>query len=72
MTKLRPVSRRELIQRLRLLHFDGPFCGGRHFFMSRDAIDVRIPNPHQSDISVDLLIRLLRQAGVSRKEWLGE
>ena len=31
-----------------------------------------LPNPHKSDVSVDLLFRILRQAGVSREEWLGE
>jgi len=31
---------------------------------------LKIPNPHGQDISVDLLIRILRQAGISRKEWL--
>jgi hypothetical protein len=50
--------------------FDGPFSGGRHFFMSRGLVDVRIPNPHERDISVDLLSRILRQATVSRKEWM--
>ena len=69
MTRLGPVSRRTLIKRLQELGFDGPFSGGRHSFMSQDDIDVRIPNPHEGDIGPDLLIRILRQAGVSRKEW---
>jgi predicted RNA binding protein YcfA (HicA-like mRNA interferase family) len=72
MTRLTPVSRRALILRLRELGFEGPFSGGRHFFMSRDTLDVRIPNPHQRDIGTDLLARILQQAGVSRREWLGE
>jgi hypothetical protein len=29
-----------------------------------------IPNPHKKDIGVPLLIRILRQAGISRNEWL--
>ena len=69
MTKLRPISRRKLIRRLQELGFEGPFSGGKHSFMSRDDIDVRIPNPHEGDISADLLIRILHQADVSRKEW---
>ena len=28
-----------------------------------------IPNPHQGDISRDLMMRILRQAGVEREEW---
>lgn len=30
---------------------------------------MRIPNPHQGDISRGLLTRILRQAGISREEW---
>jgi len=40
--------------------------------MRRDDVTVIIPNPHEGDIGVGLLKRLLRQAGVSREEWLGE
>jgi hypothetical protein len=28
-----------------------------------------IPNPHQGEISKDLLARILRQANISRSEW---
>jgi hypothetical protein len=28
-----------------------------------------MPNPHRGVISVDLLIRLLRQAEITREEW---
>ena len=31
---------------------------------------VRIPNPHKGDIGVDLLATVLRQAGISRDQWL--
>jgi hypothetical protein len=30
---------------------------------------VRIPNPHEGDISRNLLARILREAGVSRDAW---
>jgi predicted RNA binding protein YcfA (HicA-like mRNA interferase family) len=64
-----PVARRKLIQSLRALGFDGPFSGGRHQFMVRGDVVVTVPNPHGRDITVELLSRVLRQAGVSRKEW---
>jgi predicted RNA binding protein YcfA (HicA-like mRNA interferase family) len=70
MTRIRPVSRRELIQRLSRLGFEGPFTGGRHEFMVRGDIRLIVPNPHRQEISTDLLVRILRQAGVSREEWL--
>lgn len=31
---------------------------------------VRVPNPHGSDIGIDLLRRILRQAGISEEEWM--
>ena len=37
--------------------------------MVRGRLHVRIPNPHQSDITVGLLADILRQAGISREEW---
>ena len=64
-----PVGRRKLIQSLRALGFDGPFSGGRHQFMVRGDVVVTVPNPHGQDIGLELLSRVLRQAGVSRKEW---
>lgn len=69
MERLTPVSRRELIHRLRNLGFDGPFSGGRHEFMLRDETRIILPNPHRQDIGVNLLARLLNQAGISREEW---
>ncbi|ERT08106.1 ycfA family protein [Lyngbya aestuarii BL J] len=37
--------------------------------MVRDSLRVRIPNPHQGDISKNLLKRILMQAGISQDEW---
>ncbi|MBI1883206.1 MAG: type II toxin-antitoxin system HicA family toxin [Chlamydiae bacterium] len=70
MSKLSPVSWRELVKRLRELRFEGPYAGGRHPQMRRGDVTVIIPNPHEGDVGVGLLQRVLRQAGVSREEWL--
>ena len=72
MSKLGPISRRKLIQRLQEVGFDGPFFGGRHSYMSRGDVDVRIPNPHKGDISAALLARILHQAELTRDEWHDE
>lgn len=72
MPRLSPVSWRELVQRFRELGFEGPYAGGRHPQMRRGDITVIIPNPHEGDIGVGLLQRLLRQAGISREEWLSK
>jgi hypothetical protein len=37
--------------------------------MSRGLLEVRIPNPHGSDISVSLLQKILKRAEISREEW---
>lgn len=52
---LSPVSRRELIARLRRLGFSGPYAGGRHEYMERAKLQVTLPNPHRGDIGVPLL-----------------
>jgi predicted RNA binding protein YcfA (HicA-like mRNA interferase family) len=69
MSRLTPVTREELVQRLRRLGFDGPFTGGSHQFVVRGALRLILPNPHRREIGVDLLVRVLRQAGVSREDW---
>lgn len=69
MAKLRPLKRKELISFLRQLDFTGPYAGGKHEYMQRGQLKVHIPNPHQGDISVGLLKRILEEADVSWQEW---
>ncbi len=70
MKRLSAVSRRDLLSRLKQLGFEGPYTGGRHEFMVRGSTRLVLPNPHRQDVGVDLLVRILRQAGVTRDEWL--
>ena len=72
MARLTPVSWQQLVRHLSELGFEGPYAGGRHPQMRRGELTLIIPNKHEGDIGVGLLKRLLRQAGVSREEWLGE
>ena len=69
-SKLSPVSWTELVKRLRKLGFDGPYRGGKHPYMIKDDLILTIPNPHRKEISIDLLSRILKQAGITREEWL--
>jgi len=66
---LKNISLRDLIKKFRKLGFDGPYSGGRHLFMSKGDLKIRIPNPHKGDISKHLLAEILRQAGISRDKW---
>ena len=54
---------------LREMGFDGPYTGGKHQYMVKGQLKLTIPNPHRSDVSLDLLARILRQAEISREEW---
>ncbi len=71
MPELAPVSWRQLVRRLRELGFEGPFSGGKHPCMIRGHLVLTIPNRHRKVISVDLLTRILRQADLTREQWLG-
>jgi predicted RNA binding protein YcfA (HicA-like mRNA interferase family) len=68
--KLTPVSWKVLVKRLNKLGFEGPYSGGKHPFMVKNNLVLTIPNLHKAVISVDLLSRILRQAKISREEWL--
>jgi len=69
--KLSPLSRQDLIRRLRALGWDGPYSGAKHQHMTKGNIQLTIPNPHgRKDIGVNLLKIILSEAGISRDEWL--
>jgi hypothetical protein len=54
---------------LRHAGFSGPYSGGKDQFMLKEHLRVRIPNPHKVDIGKNLLIKILREAGISKEEW---
>ena len=70
MSKLSPVPFSELVRRLRLFGFKGPHGGGKHLYMLKGNLRLAIPNPHRQEIGIDLLMRILRQAGVTREDWI--
>jgi len=37
--------------------------------MLRGSLRLTILNPHRQSVSKDLLVRILRQAGIPRKDW---
>jgi predicted RNA binding protein YcfA (HicA-like mRNA interferase family) len=69
MPQIGPIKRQELIRLLKQLGFDGPYAGGKHQYMVKEGLKVRIPNPHQSDIGQSLLLAILKQANISRSQW---
>ena len=72
MPRLTPISQRKLINKLKLFGFIGPYQEGKHPYMIKGELSLTVPNPHEKIISVDLIARLLKQAEISRKEWVKE
>ena len=70
MPAIGPIKRNELIRYLRKLGFSGPYSGGKHQFMEKGDLTLRLPNPHKSDIGTGLLIRILKQAGIKKSDWM--
>jgi predicted RNA binding protein YcfA (HicA-like mRNA interferase family) len=64
-----PIKRKDLIKALKKAGFEGPRAGGKHEFLVKGELRLIVPNPHQSEISKDLLLRILRQANIDRAEW---
>lgn len=65
----KPLSRRVFIDRLKEYGFDGPYSGGKHQFMIKGSLKLRIPNPHRGDISGALINEILRQAEIKKSDW---
>ena len=57
MPSLNPVSRRELVRKLKGLGFEGPFQGGKHQWMRRRGLRLTIPNPHGGAVDPALIRR---------------
>ena len=69
MPPFKPVKRKDLIKALRAAGFEGPYTGGKHEILVKGQLRLVLPNPHQGEISKDLLARILRQANLTREEW---
>ncbi|HEY2379888.1 MAG TPA: type II toxin-antitoxin system HicA family toxin [Terriglobia bacterium] len=64
-----PTKRKDLLHYLKRLGFEGPISGDKHEFLVKGSLVLTIPNSHGSDIGKKLLTKILRQAGVDRKDW---
>ncbi|MGM0366525.1 MAG: type II toxin-antitoxin system HicA family toxin [Actinomycetota bacterium] len=64
------IKRNDLIRYLRKLGFSGPYSGGKHQFMEKDNLTLRLLNPHKTDIGTGLFIRILKQAGIKKSDWI--
>jgi hypothetical protein len=69
-SRITPVSWNELVRGLREFGLQGPYRGGKHYFMILEKLKLTIPNPHRSEISVPLLVEILNRAGIDRNAWI--
>ncbi len=59
-----------MVRKFRELGFVGPVSGGKHQFMQKGRLKVRIPNPHGNGMIGGSLVReVLLQAEVTPDEW---
>jgi predicted RNA binding protein YcfA (HicA-like mRNA interferase family) len=70
MEKLNPVKHSEFVRRLKKFGLNGPYTGGKHLYMLKDDLRLTIPNPHKKEIGVDLMMKILKQAGIVNDDWL--
>jgi len=70
MPKLGPLSWSHFVKRMKGLGFKGPYQEGSHPYMIKGDLSITIPNPHGEDLSLDLLSRVLKQAGIKRSDWV--
>ena len=69
MPRLDPIKRADLIKYLQILGFEGPYSGGKHQFMLKGMIRLRLPNPHRREVGRELLSRIIKQAGINKDTW---
>jgi hypothetical protein len=65
----KPISRKDLIRRLKVLGWVGPFPGKNHMHMENHGRRLPIPNPHGNDLDWTLTKRIIKQAGISQEDW---
>ena len=67
---LTPISRRNLIKKLKRLGFRGLYSGGKYQFMEKDDFKIFIPNPHGKDIGKTLLNRIIKELEISDSDFM--
>jgi len=43
-----------------------------NIYMVRGNLRLTIPNPHKKEIGAELLVKILKQADITREEWLNK
>ena len=40
--------------------------------MTKGPLSITVPNPHDRDVSVDLQMKIIKQAGIKRASWMNK
>jgi predicted RNA binding protein YcfA (HicA-like mRNA interferase family) len=71
MPKINPISRQELISKLKAFDFEGPYIATKHQYMIKGKHKIFIPNPHGGkDIGIPLLKKIIKQIGISQNDFI--
>ena len=69
--KLSPIRWTDFVKKLKSFGFDVRTMVGKQPYLIRGDLVLTVPALHRAEISVDLLVRVLRHARISREEWTG-
>lgn len=72
MSRLTPLEHRELHRKLKTFGWSDPWKQGRkHYFVSKNGRDMKIPNPHGPTIDDPGLVKdILNRFGITVQDWL--
>ncbi len=70
MSALNPISRNNLIKKLKRIGFTGPYSGTRHQYLEKENHLIFIPNPHGKDIGIPLLKQIIKQIGINKNDFI--
>ena len=72
MSRLTPLKPVEVFRKLRRLGYVGPISGGRHMRMVNLQTSKIIPVPvhGSSDVGVGLIREIIKEADITRDEWI--
>jgi hypothetical protein len=71
MSKLKSLTRKEFIKKLKTFSLECPFQCGDHQFMCIKNCKIKIPNPHsQKDVPKFIVQLTIKHLNISRNEWI--
>ncbi len=71
MPKIKPLSRKEYLKKLKKFGFSDIQRGGDHDFLVTDNAKIKLPNVHaQKDIPVFIIQKTIKVLGIDRNKWI--